>query len=41
MVCQEAKGQVGVEAVAMDAQEGEYLVHAGSIPKRDRVYRMS
>ena len=41
MVCPEATAQVGVEVLAMDVQEGEYLDHAGSIPKRDRVYRMS
>jgi LCP family protein required for cell wall assembly len=27
--------------LALDAQEGEHLVHVGSIPRRDRVYRMS
>jgi len=27
--------------LAMDAQEGEHLVHIGSIPGRGRVYRMS
>src|SRR3972149_7859287 len=30
-----------VEVLALDAQEGEHLVHVGSIPRRDRVYRMS